>query len=76
MRVVRSAVYIGLIAAFALLAGSAPGRAGSASEINAGVNATLDRMYRLIPGTRALAAKAAGILVFPTVVKAGMGIGG
>ena len=66
MKVVRSAVYIGLIAAFALLAGSVPGRAGSAGEINAGVNATLDRMYRLIPGTRALAAKAAGILVFPT----------
>src|SRR6266850_1786164 len=76
MKVGRSAIYIGLVAAFALLAGSAPGRAGSAGEINAGVNATLDRMYRLIPGTRALAAKAAGILVFPTVVKAGMGIGG
>jgi lipid-binding SYLF domain-containing protein len=76
MKMGRSAIYIGLIAVFALLAGSAPGRAASAGEINAGVNATLDRMYRLIPGTRALAAKAAGILVFPTVIKAGMGIGG
>lgn len=76
MRIGRSAIYIGMIAVFALLAGSTSGRAGSAGEINAGVNATLDRMYRLIPGTRALAAKAAGILVFPTVVKAGMGIGG
>ncbi len=76
MKAERSAIYIGLIAGLVLLAGSAPGSAGTAGEINAGVNATLDRTFRQIPGTRALAAKAAGILVFPTVVKAGVGIGG
>ena len=76
MKAGRSAIYISLIAVLVLLAGSAPGRAGTAGEINAGVNATLDRIYRQIPGTRVLAAKAAGILVFPTVVKAGVGIGG
>jgi lipid-binding SYLF domain-containing protein len=72
----RSAIYIGLIAVLVLLAGSAPGSAGTAGEINAGVNETLDRIYRQIPGTRALAAKAAGVLVFPTVIKAGIGVGG
>ena len=72
----RSAIYIGLVAVLVLLAGSAPGSAGTAGEINAGVNATLDRIYRQIPGTRALAAKAAGVLVFPTVIKAGIGVGG
>jgi lipid-binding SYLF domain-containing protein len=72
----RSAIYIILIAGLVLAAGSVPGRAGSAGEINAGVNATLDRIYRQIPGTRALAGRAAGVLVFPTVVKAGVGIGG
>jgi lipid-binding SYLF domain-containing protein len=76
MKAERSAIYISLIAVLVLLAGSAPASAGSAGEINAGVNATLDRIYRQIPGTRALAAKAAGVLVFPTVVKAGVGIGG
>ena len=76
MKAGRSAIYISLIAVLVLLAGSAPGSAGTAGEINAGVNATLDRIYRQVPGTRALAAKAAGILVFPTVVKAGVGIGG
>jgi lipid-binding SYLF domain-containing protein len=72
----RSAIYIGLIAVLVLLAGSAPSGAGTAGEINAGVNATLDRIYRQIPGTRALAARAAGVLVFPTVIKAGIGVGG
>jgi lipid-binding SYLF domain-containing protein len=76
MKAGKSAIYVVLITVLALLAGSAPGTAGTAGEINSGVNATLDRIYRQIPGTRALAARAAGILVFPTVVKAGMGIGG
>jgi lipid-binding SYLF domain-containing protein len=76
MRTGRSAIYIIVIAALALFASNVPGRAGSAGEINAGVRATLDQMYRQIPGTSALAGRAAGILVFPTIVKAGIGIGG
>jgi lipid-binding SYLF domain-containing protein len=70
------AISIALIAMFALLAGSGTGKAGSAGEINAAVNATLDRFYRQIPGARELSARAAGVLVFPTVVKAGFGFGG
>jgi lipid-binding SYLF domain-containing protein len=76
MRTGRSAIYIIAIAVLALFASNAPGRAGSAGEINAGVRATLDQMYRQIPGTRELAGRAVGILVFPTIVKAGIGIGG
>jgi lipid-binding SYLF domain-containing protein len=72
----RSAIYIALTAVLLLLAASAPGDAGTAGEINAGVNATLDRIYRQIPGTHALASRAAGVLVFPTVIKAGIGVGG
>jgi lipid-binding SYLF domain-containing protein len=72
----RSAITTGLGAAVAMLGGPTPGDAGTAGEINAGVNATLDRLYRQIPGTHALAARAAGVLVFPTVIKAGMGVGG
>jgi lipid-binding SYLF domain-containing protein len=32
--------------------------------------------YRQIPGARELSARAAGVLVFPTVLKAGFGVGG
>jgi lipid-binding SYLF domain-containing protein len=65
-----------LIAAGLLLQSLAPGKAASAGEINAGVSATLQQFYRQIHGTQALAAQAAGILVFPTVIKAGIGVGG
>ena len=66
----------GLIVAFALVGASTSAKAASAGEINAGAGSTLDRLFRQIPGTRNVAAKAAGVLVFPTVVKAGMGVGG
>ena len=51
-------------------------RAASAREISADVSKTLDRFYSSVNGGRGLATKARGILVFPTVVKAGIGIGG
>ena len=57
--------------------GSAPrGNAGSGPEIDASVNATLDQFFREIWSARDLANKAVAILIFPTVVKAGFGIGG
>jgi len=65
-----------LLMAVVSLAGRGTGKAGSASQINAEVNATLDRLFRHVPGTHELAGRAAGVLVFPTVLKAGMGIGG
>jgi lipid-binding SYLF domain-containing protein len=40
------------------------------------VNATLKRLYQQVPGTYDLGARAQGILVFPSIVKAGFGIGG
>ncbi len=67
---------IAMIAALALLAGNASGRAADAREINAEVNATLDRFYRQIPGAREVSARATGVLVFPTIIKAGFGVGG
>ena len=51
-------------------------RADSGYEIDAGVDETLDRFFYNIRGARELANKAVGILVFPSVVKAGFGIGG
>lgn len=52
------------------------GEAASAAEIEADANETLHSFVRQVPGARELANKAAGILVFPSVVKAGIGIGG
>jgi lipid-binding SYLF domain-containing protein len=40
------------------------------------VSETLDRFYYKIGGARELAHNAVGILVFPSVVKAGFGVGG
>src|SRR5215468_5230316 len=72
----RRAICIMLFALGVLLQSYAPGKAASAGEINAGVNATLERFYWQAPGSQALVAHAAGVLVFPTVIKAGFGVGG
>ena len=51
-------------------------QAGSAYDIDRDVDATLDRFFYNIRGARELANKSVGILVFPSVVKAGFGFGG
>jgi lipid-binding SYLF domain-containing protein len=50
--------------------------AASGPEIEASVRATLGDFFREVRSSRELANQAVGILVFPTVVKAGFGIGG
>src|SRR6187200_1197851 len=50
--------------------------AATRMEIDASVSRTLQSFERQIGGARELANKAAGILVFPSVVKAGIGLGG
>ena len=65
-----------LVAAFAAtVAFPRPSEAGRA-EIDRDANEALHSFVRQVPGARELANKAAGILVFPSVVKAGFGIGG
>ncbi|BBB26648.1 BPSL1445 family SYLF domain-containing lipoprotein [Amphritea japonica] len=51
-------------------------QAASAQEINAKVNQALKEFYRHSPAGKELAQKAAAVLVFPEVIKAGIGIGG
>ena len=50
--------------------------AASATEIDAKANATLTQFYEEVPAGRELAAKAAGILIFPSIIKAGFIFGG
>jgi lipid-binding SYLF domain-containing protein len=45
-------------------------------EIDAGADATLRRLYTEAPGSQELLQKADGVLVFPSVLAAGAGIGG
>ncbi|MGO9546104.1 MAG: YSC84-related protein [Rhodomicrobium sp.] len=70
----RASGFAGMaLLAMALSIGAA--KAGP-SEIDAGVLSTLNRFYHEVGSSRQLVKKAAGILVFPSVVKAGIGIGG
>jgi lipid-binding SYLF domain-containing protein len=50
--------------------------AATAKEINDSADKALQSFVRQTPGAKDLALKAAGILVFPSVLKAGLGFGG
>jgi lipid-binding SYLF domain-containing protein len=51
-------------------------QAKTAREINASVNAALDRFMKQVKGSREFLRTAKGVLVFAKVIKAGAGIGG
>lgn len=62
-----------------IAASSGAGLAGTAAHAGAPtrqVDVTLYRLYDRVPGSRALVRRAYGVLVFPTVIKAGFGLGG
>jgi lipid-binding SYLF domain-containing protein len=50
--------------------------AKTAQEINASVNACLDRFYKQVKGGKEITGKAKGVLVLPGVIKAGLIVGG
>jgi lipid-binding SYLF domain-containing protein len=60
-----------LIAALSLIVSP-----GSSNAAGGSIRQTLDRLYRHVPGSQGLIARSSGVLVFPTVVKAGFGVGG
>jgi lipid-binding SYLF domain-containing protein len=63
---------------FAYLTVAAPSvsEAASAAVIDADADATLHSFVRQNPGAQELGNKAAGVLVFPSLLKAGFGFGG
>jgi lipid-binding SYLF domain-containing protein len=63
------------LAAVVVFAGAAA-HAETKAEIDAGVQAALERFYAEHNGNRELVNKAAGVLVFPRLTKAGVGVGG
>jgi len=58
------------------MAASAPAFAASKSDLESSSKKALDKLVAQVPGASALNAKAAGVLVFPTITKAGFMVGG
>ncbi|MFZ1102417.1 MAG: YSC84-related protein [Hyphomicrobiaceae bacterium] len=68
---------LGLVLLVALAVAPAQrGEAASGAEIDADVRRTMEDFFVKVRGSRELVNQAAAILVFPTVIKAGIGIGG
>jgi lipid-binding SYLF domain-containing protein len=65
-----------ILAALLLLFVSPAGRAASKEEIDARVREAVEDLYKTSPAAKELAHKARGVLVFPRVIKGGIGIGG
>ena len=81
MRISRETFFIALTSLSSLclvtaLVHPTPVLAASAEEINIKVDAALKRFQKEVPGGEDFLNKANGVLVFPTVIKAGFVIGG
>jgi len=65
------------LAVFVLFALAAPhAHAASGPALDADTTATLEHFYDEVPSGKKLVQEAKGVLVFPSVIKAGIGIGG
>ena len=73
----REAISLGVCSASASLIGAVTGaEANSGPEIDTRVHSTLRDFYWRVGGAQELLAKSAAVLVFPFVIKAGMGLAG
>ena len=75
-----SILAIGLAVSGCTMTGSTSDASGEQMDkrhsIDAGVDSTLGRLYNAANGSRELVGKARGVLVFPSVIDAGFGVGG
>jgi lipid-binding SYLF domain-containing protein len=55
---------------------TASGNADKRNSINASVDGSISKLYSTVPGSRELVSKARGVLVFPSVIQAGLIVGG
>ena len=72
MRTILTAL---LLVAFALVAAE-PARAETREELDASVREAIETFYKHSSSGKELAARSAGMLVFPKVYKGGLGVGG
>ena len=82
MKLRTLATVTAVAAASVLFAGcttTRPGDTGTSSSsrtsIDAQVDASLSKLYQSVPGSREMVGNAAGVLVFPSVVGASLGVG-
>jgi len=73
---IRASCLVLLVVVFATSWTVPPCQAASRPEIDADVQSTLAEFFAKVGFARALANRSVAILVFPTVLKAGFGIGG
>jgi lipid-binding SYLF domain-containing protein len=66
----------GVMSLLILMLASPQLKAASATEIDINFDETLERFKTEVPGGERFLAKAEGVLVFPSVIKVGFGIGG
>lgn len=76
MHTISRRLALALLATLATVGAAPRTEAASAARIDADVEATLREFFRQIRGSRELVSKSEAVLVFPSVIKAGMGIGG
>lgn len=77
MNLIHKAHYFLLLALGIMAMSFAPlSQAASAAEIDIGVKETLKQFTEHVPGGAEFLKEAKGVLVFPTVIKAGFGVGG
>ncbi len=76
MKIVIATVFAAFVTMTLVLAGPSQANAASAQEIQADTDKTLRSFVDQIGGAKELANKAVGILVFPSVIKGGIGLGG
>ncbi len=68
--------FIALLLTVVLLAAPRMSQAATAGEIDRDVDGALQTLYRTTPAAKNLARVAKGILVFPSIIKAGLVVGG
>lgn len=79
MNIVTRKVGILAFSIFVAMAASnsnAAEKGGSASKLASDGKAALSKLYAKVPAAKTLGSKASAILVFPSITKAGLGIGG
>src|ERR1700688_4097284 len=75
-RITAATLTAALIAAVLALAFAGAAAAASREELDARVRESVQDLYHTSSAAKELAGKAAGMLVFPSIIKAGLGIGG
>jgi lipid-binding SYLF domain-containing protein len=72
----RSLSIVASLAAAATIVLAQPAAAATAAELRRDAQAALNTLYAKNPGAKAIGKDAVAILVFPGIVKAGLGVGG